>query len=301
MRLKDVVCNPKYYGILAIGRILPDKLWADEFYLRLLYRNRMHKKLDLNNPKTYNEKLQWLKLHDRKPEYTQMVDKCAAKKYVAERIGEEYIVPTLGVWNRFEDIDFDALPNQFVLKCTHDSGGLVICRDKNKLDIEKAKKKINSSLKRNYFYSGRENPYRDVPPRIIAEKFMVDESGVELKDYKIFCFNGKPMYIQVDFGRYTEHERNMYSTNWDYMGFSSRYPTNPDRVIEKPLCLEKMLEVAANLSAGIPHLRVDLYVINEKVHFGELTFYHGSGFEKFKPEEWDRKLGDMIDLSLVKH
>ena len=164
------------------------KFMSDEAYLKFMYKLKMKRKLNLSDPQTFNEKLQWLKIYDRKPEYTTMVDKYEAKKYVADIIGEEYIIPTLGVWDRFEDIDFDELPDQFVLKCTHDSGGLVICRDKSKLDLKAAKKKINKSLKRNYYWIGREWPYKNVRPRIIAEKFMTDPTSDDLQDYKFFFF-----------------------------------------------------------------------------------------------------------------
>ena len=173
---------------------------SDKAFLKLLYWARVGKKLNLKNPKSYNEKLQWIKLYDRKPEYTVMVDKYSVREYIKEKIGEDYLIPLLGVWDSFDEIDFDKLPDQFVLKCTHDSGGLVICKDKSKLDIEKARTKINKCLKRNFYKYNREWVYKDVKPRIIAEKFMVDESGTELKDYKFFCFDGEPkaMFIATD-------------------------------------------------------------------------------------------------------
>lgn len=273
--------------------------WAikdDATFLKIKYRLKVGKKLDLNNPQSYNEKLQWLKVNYRRPEYTTMVDKYQAKEYVAEIIGKEYIIPTLGVWDRFEEINFEELPDQFVLKCTHDSGGLIICKDKSKLDLEAAKKKINKSLKMNFYLEGREYPYKNVIPRIIAEKYMVDESGVELKDYKIFCFNGKAKCIQLDFGRYSTHQRNMYSVDWKPLGFSLCYPSDYSKVFEKPKNLEHMIEIAEKLSTGIPHVRVDLYNINGQIYFGELTFFHGSGFEKFDPEEWNYKFGDWLEL-----
>ena len=200
MGIGKILKNPKTYSIIAIGKILPDTISADAFYLKTLYQNRMGKKLNLENPETFNEKLQWMKLYNRDPRYTMMVDKYVVKDYVSEVLGNEYIIPTLGVWERFEDIDFNLLPDQFVLKCTHDSGGLVICTDKSKLNIPKAKEQINHALKRKYYLNTREWPYKDVPPRIIAEQYMVDESGYELKDYKFFVFNGemKAMFIATD-------------------------------------------------------------------------------------------------------
>lgn len=269
----------------------------DEWYLKILYWLIFKKKLDLGDPQTFNEKLQWLKLHDRQPIYTTMVDKCEAKKYVASKIGEEYIIPTLDVWDSFDDIDFDLLPDQFVLKCTHDSGGLVICKDKSKFDVQSAKKKINQCLRRNFYWYGREWPYKNVKPRIIAEKYMTDESGTELKDYKIFNFDGEPKLIQVDYDRFVEHKRNLYTTDWKYIEATIQYPTDAGHRINRPRQLEKMLEIARVLSADIPHVRTDFYCINDRTFFGELTFHHGSGFEKFTPESLGEKMGEWLKLS----
>lgn len=267
----------------------------DELYIKLCYRARIGKELNLNNPQTFNEKLQWLKLYDRNPEYTEMVDKYEAKKYVADIIGDKYIIPTLGLWNKFEDINFEKLPNQFVLKCTHDSGGLVICKDKSKLNLKEAKRKISKSLKTNYYYHSREWPYKNVKPRIIAEQYMVDESGTELKDYKFFCFNGEPKLLYIAKDRPYATKFNYYDMNFKKLPFKQHYENFND-CIEKPKGFDKMVELSKKLSKNIPHVRVDFYDINGKVYFGELTFYHLSGFEKFEPEEWDRKLGDMLKL-----
>ena len=268
----------------------------DYTFLKMKYRVVVGKKLDLKNPKTFNEKLQWLKLYDRKPIYTTMADKYEVKKYVASIIGEEYIIPTIGIYNHFDEIDFDKLPNQFVIKCTHDSGGVVIVKDKKELNIEKAKKKIEKCLKRNYFYSGREWPYKNIKPRIIIEKYMVDESQKELKDYKIFNFNGKAKIIEVDFDRFIEHKRNLYDTDWNYIEAIIQYPTDKNVKIDKPKSLNKMLELAEKLSKDIPHVRTDFYSINDKIYFGELTFYHESGYGKFVPEEFGEELGSWIKL-----
>lgn len=270
----------------------------DRKYLEKLYRATFGKELNLENPQTFNEKLQWLKLYDRKPIYTTMVDKYAAKEYVADKIGEEYIIPTLGVWDKFDDIDFDALPDQFVLKCTHDSGGLAICRNKKTFDIAAARKKINRCLKRNYYYTFREWPYKNVKPRIIAEKYMVDESGYELKDYKIFCFDGQPkiMFIATDRANPEEETKfDFFDMEFNHLPFQNGHP-NAKKSIMQPKGFEKMKELAAKLSAGIPQVRVDFYDIDGKVYFGELTFSHWSGFVPFDPEEWDYKLGAWIDL-----
>ena len=217
----------------------------DSVYLKYMYRRIMGKKLDLKNPKTFNEKLQWLKLYDRKPEYTKMVDKYEVRKYIKEKIGEEYLIPLAGgPWDQFDDIDFSKLPDQFVLKCTHDSGSVVICRDKNDFDIGAIRKKFNRALKGNFFYGGREWPYKNVKPRIIAEQYMADESGVELKDYKIFNFNGVPRIIQVDYDRFVRHKRNLYNTDWQYMDFAIKYETDSNITINKPANLEEMLRMA---------------------------------------------------------
>lgn len=287
----------KDYRFLIHARLGKYDSMPDEEYLKRKFKVCIGKELDLEEPRTFNEKLQWLKLYDRKPEYTQMVDKYRAREYIAQTIGEEYLIPLLGAWDDPEDIDFDALPDQFVLKCNHNSGtGMCICKDKPKLDIEKVRKDLRKGLAQDYYLTGREWPYKNVPRKIIAEKFMVDESGVELKDYKVFCFDGEPKAIQVDFDRFTEHKRNVYSTQWELLEVGIEYPRDPSRIIEKPKKLEEMLRLAQKLSAGIPHVRVDFYIIEDKIYFGELTFYHGSGYERFVPEEWGHVFGGWIKL-----
>lgn len=267
----------------------------DEKFLKLRYRLEMGKRLNLENPQSFNEKLQWLKLYDRNPEYTKMVDKYAVREYIAEKIGEEYLIPLLGVWDSFDEIDFDKLPNQFVLKCTHDSGGLVICKDKSQLDIAAAKKKINKCLKRNFYYLSREWPYKNVKPRIIAEKFMVDESGTELKDYKLFCFNGEPKALFVATDRPHDTKFDFFDMEFNHLPFTNGHP-NAVKEIKKPEGLSEMAELAKKLSKGMKQVRIDFYDINGKVYFGEITFFHWSGMVPFEPEEWDYKLGDMIKL-----
>lgn len=270
----------------------------DERYIKLIYWARMGKKLNLGNPQTFNEKLQWLKLYDRKPEYTRMVDKYEAKKYVADIIGEEYVIPTLGVWDRFEDVDFDTLPNQFVLKCTHDSGGLVICRDKSQLDLDVAKKKINRSLRTNFYLHGREWPYKDVNPRIIAEKYMEDSEAQELRDYKFFTFDGvaKALFIASDHQKADEETKlDFYDMNFKHLPFTNGHP-NADIELAKPQRFEEMKLLVEQLSQGIPQLRVDFYEVNGKAYFGELTFSHWSGLMPFESEERDKTLGDWIKL-----
>lgn len=288
--LKNPLLIIPFLGYRGFFHFIPDALW-----LKIIFRIKMGHRLNLSNPQTFNEKLQWLKLHDRNPLYTKLVDKYEVKKIVADIIGEEYIIPTLGVWNQFDDIDFNKLPNQFVLKCTHDSGGLVICKDKTKLDINAAKKKIEKSLKANYYWGFREWPYKDVKPRIIAEKYMVDESGTELKDYKVFCFDGKPkaLFVATDRGIH-QTKFDFFDTNFNHLPFMQHYPNNTEREITKPKGLEKMLVLAEKLTQDFKHCRADFYDINGHVYFGELTFSHFSGFEPFEPKEWDYKFGDWI-------
>lgn len=220
---------------------------SDEQFLKKEYFLQMGKPLNLNDPKTFNEKLQWLKIHNRKPEYTTMVDKYAVKQYVADRIGEQYIIPTLGVWEHFDDIDFDNLPKQFVLKCTHDSGGIVICRDKSKLDKKTAKKKLEYYLKRKYYYIHREWPYKNVKPRIIAEKYMTNGDGEDLNDYKLMCFNGKVKTTFVCSDRFSKDglKVTFYDTDWRRMPFERHYPASKTE-INKPQTYEEMVILAEN-------------------------------------------------------
>lgn len=268
----------------------------DELYLKIAYRIKMGKKLHLNPPVTFNEKLQWLKLHDRRPEYTTMVDKYEAKKWVAERIGEEYIIPTLGVWNHFDEIDFDKLPNQFVLKCTHDSGGLVICRDKEKLDKKAARKKLENCLKHNFFWGQREWPYKNVKPRIIAEKYMEDSATSELKDYKFYSFRGviKAMFIAT--GRQKgQTKADYFDMEFKPLPFTWGYP-HAKVLPKKPQNFDEMVKIAEILTKDIPQARVDFYEVNGKTYFGEITFFDGSGMERFHPESWDKTFGEWLKL-----
>ena len=291
--LKDPIFR---YDILTSHNLL---FWkSDEQILKDKYYFRFHKPLNLDNPQTYNEKLQWLKLHDRRSEYTEMVDKYLAKSYVRERIGDEYIIPTLGVWDKFEDIDFDKLPNTFVLKCTHDSGGLVICKDKRLFDYNAAKVKIKKCLRRNYFYVGREWPYKNVKPRIIAETYMEDKIFNELRDYKFFCFNGsvKMLFVATNRQSTTEETKfDFFDSEFNHLNITNGHDCNSIDVI-KPINFELMKSLAEKLSIGIPHLRVDFYEVDGKPYFGELTFFHWSGLVPFNPPEWDYTLGSWIKL-----
>lgn len=288
----------RLYSIYAFGRLLQGSPNADKKYLEILYRYLMGKKCDFENPQTYSEKLQWLKIYDRKPLYTQLVDKYEVRKFIEERVGEEYLIPCLGVWDYFDEIDFDKLPNQFVLKCTHDSGGLIICQDKSKLDKRKAKKKIEHCLKRNYFLNHREWPYKNVKPRIVAEQYMVDESGYELKDYKFFCFDGVPkaMFIASDRGVAGEETKfDFFDMDFQHLPFINGHP-NANKKIACPKSFDEMKRLAAILSKGFPQARIDFYDINGSVYFGEITFYHWSGLVPFEPDEWDYTFGSWISL-----
>lgn len=279
-----------YMCAKGIFNWLPDKI-----FLKFMFKIRMRKKLNLETPITFNEKIQWLKLYNRKPEYSEMVDKYKVREYIAKTIGEEYLIPLLGVYDKFEDIDFDKLPNQFVLKCTHDSGGVVICRDKNKLDKEILRKKINRSLKKNFYYHGREWPYKDVTPKIICEKYMVDESGTELKDYKFFCFGGIPKALFVATDRGVDTRFDFFDMEFNHLPFMQHYKNSTKKIV-KPKGFNQMIDLAKKLSKDMPHVRVDFYDINGKIYFGEITFYHFSGVEKFEPEIYDKIFGDWIEL-----
>lgn len=274
--------------------------WDDEYYLKFIYWLNHGKKLNLDKPKTFNEKLQWLKLNDRNLNYTIMVDKYKVKEYVANIIGSEYIIPTLGVWEQFDDIDFELLPNQFVLKCTHDSGGVVICKNKNKLDINQARKIIEKSLNTNYYLYGREWPYKNVKPRIIAEVFMSNENKTsdELSDYKVHCFNGEPKLILVCTERHAKSglKEDFYNIEWRHLDMARPKHLNSAKRQKKPKNYQKMLKISKILANNIPFSRIDFYEVEGKLYFGEITLYPASGLSGFIPKEWDTILGDWIEL-----
>ena len=297
-RIGDYFRNPyKIFESLAMRGFF--KNMNDKEYLSWLYRARMGRFPDLNHPKSFNEKLQWLKLNDRKPEYTEMVDKYLAKKYVEKRIGEKYIIPTLGVWDEFDQIEFEKLPDQFVLKTTHDSGGVVICKDKANFDKAAAKRKLEKSLKRNYYWAEREWPYKNVKPRIIAENYLSFLNGSDLVEYKVFCFNGKPALFLICKGEGHTDERtnDFYDLEFNHIPVTVTCP-NAKEKCQKPDEYEELLELSRILAKNTYQLRVDLYVINHKIYFGELTFFHDSGCCKFNPPEWDKRFGDMLKLPI---
>lgn len=276
-------------------KFIPDKL-----FLELKYFYFFKRRINFKNPQTFNEKINWLKLHDRNPEYIKLVDKCEVKKYVTNLIGEEYVIRTLGVYGNFDDIDFKKLPSRFVIKCTHDSGGIVICKDKAKLDLGKARKKIEGSLRNNYYYHAREWPYKNVKPRIIVEEYKENKEDGELRDYKFFCFNGKPCLMFVATNRFGEGDTyfDFFDMNYKHMPFTQGHPNAPVEP-NKPKNFDKMKQLAEKLSVGMPFVRVDFYDVDGRVFFGELTFSHFSGMMPIVPEEWDYRLGKMLKLEGV--
>ncbi len=274
------------------------KIFPDELYLKIKYFIKLKRRLNLKNPSAFSEKLQWLKLNDRKDIYTTMVDKYEVKKYVSDIIGDEYIIPTIGIYNSFEEIDFDKLPNRFVMKCTHDSGGLVICKDKSNINMSEARKKINNCLKRNYYYGGREWPYKNVEPKIIIEEYMEDNNNISMRDYKFFCFDGKPkmMYISEGLENHSTASMSFFDMNFKLSECKRKDYKLLNYLPNKPKTFEKMKKLSAILSKGIPHVRVDWYEINGRLYFGELTFYTCSGFIMFEDEKWDKMIGDWITI-----
>lgn len=300
-RLVKAIKHPEWVLGLFM-RHTPIGSWMnDRTFIKWEYFSGMRKFPNLEKPVTFNEKLQWLKLNDIHPEYSRIVDKAEAKEYVKEVLGEgaeQYIIPTLGVWNSFDEIDFDKLPNQFVLKTTHDSGGVAVIKDKSTMNMKEVRAKIERSLRNNFFYEHREYPYKGIKPRIIAEKFMVDESGTELKDYKFFCFDGEPKMLFIATDRPFDTRFDFFDTNFNHLPFKQGHPLAA-KEIKKPAGFDKMLDLSRKLSKGFPHVRVDLYDINGHIYFGELTFFHFSGNVPFEPEEWDYKVGEWLKLPKI--
>lgn len=272
--------------------------WSDKTFLKKFYKYTFNKKLNLKNPRTFNEKLQWIKLYDRNPKYTRMVDKYEAKKYVSEIIGEEYIIPTYGIYDSVSQIDFNALPDKFVIKCTHSSGFVIVCKDKNKLNVEKVKNQITQCLNRDYFKHKREWPYKNVKPRIIIEKFMKNKNEEDIKDYKFFCFNGIPKIMYLSEGSHKEQQRIAFF-DMDFKQLNIKRTDYEDFEIipKKPKTFEKMKDICKKLSRDILQVRVDLYEIDGKIYFGELTFYTGSGYIPFTEIKYDNYLGEMLKLN----
>lgn len=278
--------------LYKMSKILPDSM-----YLKIMYFRNMKKKLNLKQPKTYNEKIQWLKINDRNPIYTSLVDKYEVRNYVEEKIGKQYLIPLLGVWTNVDDIDISRLPNQFVLKTNHDSGGVRICKSKDKFDFAEAKSFLNKRMKENYYYLLREWPYKNVKKRIIAEEYLNDLDNVDLADYKFFCFNGKVKFLFVATERHSKEETkfDFFDSEFNHLEIQNGHP-NSDKKLKKPFNFDEMITLAERLSEDIKHVRVDLYSVNNKIYFGELTFHHFSGVVPFKPEKWDYEFGEMLDI-----
>lgn len=273
-------------------------LWDDETYLKLIYRFSIDKKLNLENPETFTEKIQWLKLNDRNPQYTNLVDKVKVKDYVEKKIGKEYIIPTIAVYDKAEDIDFNSLPDKFVMKCNHDSGTPFICKNKADLDSNKVRKQFKKLLERDYYLALREWPYKNVERKIIVEEFITPPDIRDLRDYKFFCFNGEPKFFKIDFGRFSDHHSNYYDLNWNLLQYEEHpYPRDPLHKEEKPKNFDLMVSIAKKLSEGFSFIRVDLYNIKGKIYFGELTLYPGSGFIPWKKTNHDSEIGKLLHLS----
>lgn len=273
---------------------LPDKL-----FLSWMFRIKMGYRINWENPVTFDEKVNWIKLYNRNPLYTKLVDKYAVKQYVSEKIGAEHVVPTLGVWDKFDDIDFDSLPNQFVLKCTHDSGGLVVCKDKSKLDLEKARENIEKSLKRNYYYKWREWPYKNVRPRILAEKYLEDSVDNELRDYKFHTFNGEPRIMLIASNRHVKEKKGFDFFDMDLKPLELRdisVPNSPLGRPHPPKNFDQMRQFCRVLAKDFPCVRVDFYEVNGHVYFGEMTFFDDAGFMRNTPSTWEKEWGDMVSL-----
>ena len=277
---------------------------SDKSFIKKLYKKRMGKKINLSNPQTFTEKQNWLKLYDRNPIYTVMVDKYLARDFVKERIGEQYLVPLLGVWNNADEIDFSALPDKFVLKCNHNSdviifrNGTFTSKDNSILTEEAVRNRLNKQLENDYYLVKREWPYKNVPRKIICEKFMENTDGSKLVDYKLFCFDGNPKLIMVNSDRFGAGgtKTDMYDMSWTYLDMQDgHYPTAGD-VFEKPICFNEICNLARTLSSSVPFLRVDFNIWNNKLYFGELTFFHSAGLESFEPQEWDYILGQELVL-----
>ena len=296
-KIRTFIENPQYFitSPAAKGWLnwVPDSL-----YLKLLYRIIMGRRLNLRNPKEYNEKLQWLKLNDRKPEYSTMVDKYEVRGYIEDLLGDKYLIPCLGIYDSVDDIDIDALPDRFVLKCTHDSGSVEICKDKSSFDIECARHRLSQAMKRNYYATYREWPYKYVKPRIIAEGYLEGDGG-DLKDYKVMCFNGEAKIIEVHENRFVEgkvHTQTFYDREWNIVPLTQIETVTVDRPGERPRQLDEILRLSELIAKNMYHARIDWYIEGDKIYFGEITFFDGSGFESFSTPEMERMLGDMINL-----
>ena len=277
--------------LIKLSRFIPDSL-----YLKLIFYKNIRTVLNLKDPVSFNEKLQWLKIHDRNPEYTTLVDKYEVRNHIKETIGGKYLIPLLGVWSNAAEIDFEKLPNQFVLKCNHDSKSVVICKDKSKLNIQKTRKKLNKCLKQNAYWYGREWPYKNVKPSIIAEEYLEEDNNQTLIDYKALCFNGKVKYFQVHCGRGSaNYTLDFYDEKWNHMNIELDVKCT-EVPLERPIFFEEIIFLSELLAKNLIHVRVDWYFVKGQLYFGEITFFDGSGFIPFINIQDDILLGDLIDI-----
>lgn len=285
------VIVPKFLHTKA-ARLIPDKM-----FIKLSYWSHFCKWINLDNPVTFNEKLQWLKLNHKKAKYCDYADKFTVRNYIKDVIGEQYLVPMIGVYDTVSDIEWDMLPDKYVLKCTHASGRNIICSDKLALDIENAKRKLKVWMKSNFFWHGREWVYKTIKPRIVAEQYLENPTCDELIDYKFMCFNGEPkcLFLCLDRQSNESLKVDFYDMEWNPMPFERHYKRS-GRQIPRPKCFDEMAKLARKLSEGIPFVRVDFYEVNGQVYFGELTFFPGNGMEEFTPEYYDELLGSWIAL-----
>ena len=272
------------------------KIIPTPIYIRLMYYHITGIKLNLKNPQTFTEKLQWMKVHYRNPLYTDRADKLKVREYIAKTLGNEFLVPLLGVYKRADDIDFDKLPNQFVLKCNHDSGSILICKDKSNFDIEGAKAHLTKHINTNYYYPSREWQYKDISPKILCEKYMADEMNEEINNYRIFCFSGEPKIIQVVCDKFADKKLKFYFTDWHPIKNTISMMPESDLILNKPDKLDDMLQIARKLSQGLPHVRVDLYLTYNKIYFSEMTFFDLGGNRNFKQQEFNLKMGSWLQL-----
>lgn len=294
---------------LFIAQLLHDFpfLLSDKLYIKVVYWLKMGKRLDLKNPQLFTEKIQWLKLFDRNPCYSIFVDKYEVKNYVATKIDKKHIIQTLGLWDNVDDINWNNLPRKFVLKTTHGGGGggVILVRDKKMIRISDIEKKLRKSMKQKIYEYNREWPYKNVKPRIIAEEFLESKTAngsSDLVDYKFYCFDGKPLYCQVIMNRSTHETIDFYDMQWNLMPFVGLNPKceNSIKPISKPMHFDEMMIICRELSSGLAFARIDLYDIDNKIYFGEITLYPSGGYGRFKPSEWDKRLGELLNLPTTK-
>lgn len=279
-----------------VKKIIPSKI-----LIKILWKKRLRYELDLKNPKTFNEKIQWLKLYYRNDLMKICANKLTVRDYVSEKIGFKYLNEIIAVYNKIDELDLSKLPEKFVIKCSHDSGSAIIVKDKRNIDIDQLKIHFKYCMKIDYYHMSKEWAYKGGIRKILVEKFLCNSDGSDIKDYKVFCFWGEPKLIQVDIDRHTNHRRNIYDVNWNWIDLSILYPKDPTKIEPPPLVLDEMLNLSRILSEPFPHVRVDWYIVDNELKFGEMTFYHGGGFEPFDKREWEYVMGEWIDLKKLKN